>query len=249
MNNMKRLDIFLVENDFFNSRNKANEAIKDRNIKVDGKIIDKPSFKIKNSEKIEVLEKKRYVSRAGDKLKEFLKDKDIEINNKICLDVGSSTGGFVQVLLEMNAEKIYAVDVGKGQLHPILKENKKIISKESLDIRELKCEKKFDLVTCDVSFISILYILDSLINFAKNEIIILFKPQFEVGKNVKRDKRGVVKDVNALKRACVKFESELTKHKLQIISKEESKIKGKEGNSEFFYYLKNLNPKVKAYEK
>lgn len=249
MNDMKRLDIFLVENDFFNSRNKAHEAIKNRNIKVDGKIIDKPSFKIKNNEKIEVLEKKRYVSRAGDKLKEFLKDKDIEINNKICLDVGSSTGGFVQVLLEMNAEKIYAVDVGKEQLHPILKENKKIISKESQDIRKLKCEKKFDLVTCDVSFISILYILDSLINFAKNEIIILFKPQFEVGKNVKRDKRGVVKDTNALKRACVKFESELMKHKLQIISKEESKIKGKEGNSEFFYYLKNLNSKVKAYEK
>lgn len=249
MTNMKRLDIFLVENDFFDSRNKANEAIKSRNIKVDGKIIDKPSFKIKNIEKIEVLEKKRYVSRAGDKLKEFLKDKDIEINNKICLDVGSSTGGFVQVLLEMNAEKIYAVDVGKGQLHPILKENKKIISKESQDIRKLKCEKKFDLVTCDVSFISILYILDSLINFAKNEIIILFKPQFEVGKNTKRDKKGVVKDINALKRVCVKFESELIKHKLQIISKEESKIKGKEGNSEFFYYLKNLNPKVKAYEK
>ncbi len=237
-NNAKRLDVFLVENGYFDSRNKANEAIKSRNIKVNGKIIQKPSFEIKDNNKIEVLEKKRYVSRAGDKLKEFLKDKNVNFKDRICLDVGSSTGGFVEVLLEMGADKIYAVDVGKEQLHARIKENKKVISIESQDIREFECEEKFDLVTCDVSFISILYILESLVKFAKNEIIILFKPQFEVGRAVKRDKKGVVKDKNALQRACVKFESELVKNKLQIIIKEESRIKGKEGNSEFFYYIK-----------
>lgn len=237
-NNAKRLDVFLVENGYFDSRNKANEAIKSRNIKVNGKIIQKPSFEIKDNNKIEVLEKKRYVSRAGDKLKEFLKDKNVNFKDRICLDVGSSTGGFVEVLLEMGADKIYAVDVGKEQLHARIKENKKVISIESQDIREFECEEKFDLVTCDVSFISILHILESLVKFAKNEIIILFKPQFEVGRAVKRDKKGVVKDKNALQRACVKFESELVKNKLQIIIKEESRIKGKEGNSEFFYYIK-----------
>ncbi len=237
-NNIKRLDIFLVKNGYFDSRNKASEAIKSRNIKVNGKIIQKSSFETKDNDKIEVLEKKRYVSRAGDKLKEFLKDKNVNLKDKTCLDVGSSTGGFVEVLLEMGADKIYAVDVGKEQLHPRLKENKKVISIESKDIREFECEEKFDLVTCDVSFISVLYILESLVKFAKDEMIILFKPQFEVGKGVKRDKKGVVKDKNALQRACVKFESELVKNNLQIIIKEESKIKGKEGNSEFFYYIK-----------
>jgi len=237
-NNLKRLDIFLVKNGYFDSRNKASEAIKSRNIKVNGKIIQKSSFETKDNDKIEVLEKKRYVSRAGDKLKEFLKDKNLHLKDKICLDVGSSTGGFVEVLLEMDADKIYAVDVGKEQLHPRLKENKKVISIESQDIRGFECEEKFDLVTCDVSFISVLYILENLVKFAKNEMIILFKPQFEVGRNVKRDKKGVVKDKNALQRVCVKFESELVKNNLQIIIKEESKIKGKEGNSEFFYYVK-----------
>ncbi len=237
-NNTKRLDIFLVKNGYFDSRNKASEAIKSRNIKVNGKIIQKSSFETKDNDKIEVLEKKRYVSRAGDKLKEFLKDKNVNLNDKTCLDVGSSTGGFVEVLLEMGADKIYAVDVGKKQLHPRIKENKKVISIESQDIREFECEEKFDLVTCDVSFVSILYILESLVKFAKDEMIILFKPQFEVGRGVKRDKKGVVKDKNALQRACVKFESELVKNNLQIIIKEESKIKGKEGNSEFFYYIK-----------
>jgi len=232
-----RLDIFLVENGFFDSRNKASEAIKEANIKVDGKIIKKPSFMVEESCDIEVFKKCYYVSRAGYKLKEFLKECEIDIKDKRCLDIGSSTGGFVEVLLEYGAKSVTAVDVGKDQLHKRVKSNSKVISLEGMDIREFEDEDGFDVVTCDVSFVGIEHILPKMKELSNDKIIILFKPQFEVGKDVKRDKKGVVKDKKAIQRAEQKFESLLVYSELKIIKKDESKLKGKEGNVEYFYYI------------
>ncbi len=237
MNESKRLDIFLVEQGFFESRNKASEAIKSRNVKIDGKIVTKPACLVEINSRAEILQEYSYVSRAGYKLKEFLKESDIEINDKICLDIGSSTGGFTEVLLEYGAKEVYAVDVGSNQLHQKLKDDKRVKSFEKCDIREFESDKKFDVVTCDVSFVGISYIFPKIKELSNDKIILLFKPQFEVGKDVKRDKKGVIKDKDAIKRVMMRFESLLVSEGLKLLKKEASKVKGKEGNEEYFYYV------------
>ncbi len=232
---MMRLDLYLLKNGYVDSRNKAAELIKNFKVRVDSAIVTKPSFKIENSPKIDILEEKIYVSRAALKLKHFLDDSKIEISDKVCLDIGSSTGGFIEVLLDHGASEISAVDIGSGQLDKKLRNDHRVISVEKKDIREFKSDKKFDVVTCDVSFVGISHILSSIDNLANDKIIILFKPQFEVGKDVKRDKKGVVKDMDAVKRAYMKFESEAVAFGWEFIKKEDSKVKGKEGNAETFY--------------
>ncbi len=233
-----RLDKYLFEKKIVTSRNKAAELIKKGKIKVDGKVVLKPSYNIDNLDcKIELLEEKLYVSRAAYKLKYFLEDNQISVKNFICLDIGSSTGGFSQILLEKGAKEIYAVDVGKDQLHESLKNNPKIKSFENTDIRNFKINKTFDLVICDVSFMGIKHILKDIDRFAKNKIILLFKPQFEVGKEAKRDKKGVVKDKEAILKAYERFEEDIKKFGWKTLLKEESKVKGKEGNVETFYYF------------
>jgi len=230
-----RLDIFLEKKGFVKSRNKAKELIKSKKVKVDGKIITKPSFDVDNP-KIEILEE-IFVSRAALKLKNYLDKYNICFNDKLVLDIGASTGGFSEVSLLKGAKKVVAVDVGKNQLDKSLKENPKIVSFEETDIRDFSYPYKFDVIVSDVSFISLLKIINKIDELAKNEIILLFKPQFEVGKDVKRDKKGVVKDKDAIKRAIKKFESLLVSNGLKTIKQEESKIKGKEGNVEYFYYI------------
>ncbi len=233
-----RLDNYLFQNSYAQSRNKAQELIKSSQVFIDGKIIKKASFAVDDSMKIEVLDFKQYVSRAGYKLIAFLKAQDIiSIEGKTCLDVGSSTGGFVQVLLEEGAKKVTAVDVGANQLHVSLKKYENLEVFEQTDIRKFQTDTKFDIVTCDVSFIGVEQILKDIDKFAKEYIIILFKPQFEVGNHVKRDKRGVVKDNFAIKKSKEKFEA-LAQETWDLIYSKESEIKGKEGNIETFYCFK-----------
>lgn len=232
-----RLDLYLTKNFDIQSRNKAHEIIKSNKIKVDGKTVSKPSFLVDETSKIELLEEDFYVSRAAYKLKHFLDEIKIDLKNKEALDIGSSTGGFTQILLLNSIKKVTCVDVGSNQLHEKIKNDKRIVFFEKQDIRKFQSDKKFDLVTCDVSFISILNILREIDSFAKNEIIILFKPQFEVGTNVKRDKKGVVKDKKAVLKAREKFldQTKLLNWKLKYNS--QSKLEGKEGNEEELFYF------------
>lgn len=232
----KRLDKFLYEKSLAKSRNQASELIKDGFVQVNSKIVKKPSFLVNEDDKIEVL-KKADVSRAAKKLRGFLEGADF-IKDSVCLDVGASTGGFTQVLLEKGALKVYALDVGKSQLDESLKTNSKVVNLEKTDIRDFKSDKKFDIVTCDLSFISIEKIIYDLDRLSKRDLIILFKPQFEVGKDIKRDKRGVVLDKNAIKKAMENFEKVADSLKWRLFRKEESKVKGKEGNVEYFYHFK-----------
>jgi 23S rRNA (cytidine1920-2'-O)/16S rRNA (cytidine1409-2'-O)-methyltransferase len=195
-----RLDLYLTKTFNIQSRNKACELIKSEKVKIDGSIISKPSFNVEENHKVEILEEDFYVSRAAYKLKYFLQElKYIELKNKNSLDIGSSTGGFTQILLENDVKKVTCVDVGSNQLHQRIKHNPKIEFFENTDIRVFKSDDIFEIVTCDVSFISILHIIEDINRLASKDIIILFKPQFEVGTNVKRDKKGVVKD----KTACI----------------------------------------------
>ncbi|MCH9813069.1 MAG: TlyA family RNA methyltransferase [Epsilonproteobacteria bacterium] len=232
-----RLDKYLYKNHFTSSRNQAQELINSHKVKVDGQIITKSSYQVENVQ-ITILEEQLYVSRAAYKLKTFLEKQPVLIENRCCLDIGSSTGGFVQVLCEYGAQSVTAVDVGKGQLHPKLLQEHRVKSFEETDIRDFKSETTFDLVTCDVSFVGISYIAKEIDRLSSDEIIILFKPQFEVGRYTKRDKRGVVKDAKAIILAFEKFEALTKTLGWQQVNKVYSEVKGKEGNEEIFYYFK-----------
>lgn len=160
------------------------------------------------------------------------------------LDVGSSTGGFVQILLQCGAKSVTALDVGSSQLSEILRRSPRVIVRENTDIREFESEKKFDLITCDVSFISLNLILKSLASLAKSALIVLFKPQFEVGAEAKRNKKGVLKDEKAVCDARAKFERLCAELGLTVLHASACKITGKEGNREFFYLLKRMNDEI-----
>ena len=227
-----RLDLYLTQNFNIQSRNKANELIKASKVKVNKKIISKASFIVEDDMNIELLEEDFYVSRAAYKLKYFLDEIKIDLKDKVALDVGSSTGGFTQILLENSVEKVVCVDVGSNQLHEIIKNDERIEFFENCDIRDFKSKICFDILTCDVSFISILNIIDSINSLNFKKIIILFKPQFEVGINVKRDKKGVVKDKLAIEKARENFIAKTLELKWKLEINSLSKLQGKDGNNE-----------------
>jgi len=237
------------------SKNKAKELIEKGHISLNAKFF-KASFDVKkyaqnlnknqilNDEdllsakllNLELLEK-IYVSRAAFKLKAFLEEYSLEIRDKTCLDVGSSTGGFVQVLLEFGAKSIWALDVGKDQLHLNLRQDLRVKSFENTDLRSFKCERKFDLITCDVSFISLLNLIFYIDNLASKDIVLLFKPQFEVGKDAKRNSKGVLLTHTELLKARQNFEKECFVFGWVLKKCAQSKLKGKEGNIEYFYHF------------
>ncbi len=232
-----RLDKYLHTNNFTTSRNKAHELILKGKVKVGDLIITKPSYKV-DDEVIQILDDTVYVSRSAHKLKSFLATHDIDVTNKKCLDIGSSTGGFVQVLCEGGAGSVTAVDVGTDQLHSNVKNDPKVTSFEETNIRDFHSNSRFEFITCDVSFVGVSYLLDDIQRLSCCEIVILFKPQFEVGRNIKRDKKGVVKDSEAIILASKKFEKQIETLGWKQLIKEYSTVKGKAGNEEIFYYFK-----------
>lgn len=234
---MTRLDNYLVEHNFVDSRNKAQTIIKDGLVCVNEKKILKSSFKLSKDDAVQVQEHKQYVSRAAHKLDAFLSELSLDLKEKVCLDIGASTGGFTQVLLERGVNEVSAVDVGRDQLHHSIKEDVRVTSYESCDIRKFESEKHFDIVVSDVSFISLLHILSDVDRLAHKEIILLFKPQFEVGREAKRDNHGVVQDNKAIENAMLKFEEACRSKAWSLIDKSPSKLTGKEGNLEYCYYF------------
>ncbi len=236
-----RLDLYLYKHFGIQSRNKAAELIKASKVLIGGLAVKKPSFEISEDTKLEILDDEALVSRAGEKLKIFLASAGIDVNKKRVLDVGSSTGGFAQVLLQRGANEVYCVDVGSKQLHSSLRTNEKIQLFENCDLRDFDQTCDFDLLTCDVSFISLSLLLKNIDSLAKSEIVLLFKPQFEVGKNVKRNKKGKVMNENAIVLAMKSFEEEAKNIGWDLRLTLPSEVLGKNGNTEYFYYFKKKN--------
>jgi 23S rRNA (cytidine1920-2'-O)/16S rRNA (cytidine1409-2'-O)-methyltransferase len=197
-------------------------------------VVTKPSFKI-SDESVELDDEHVYVSRAAYKLKNFLPLLPFTVSGMNTLDIGSSTGGFTEVLLLNDAKTVTSVDVGSSQLHERLRSDPRVISVENQDIRSFTSEISYELITCDVSFISLHHILDAINSLASKYMILLFKPQFEVGKDIKRDKNGVVMDKKAISAAMLKFEDTCTLLGWKKILMEASSITGKEGNVEYCY--------------
>lgn len=234
-----RLDLATAEA-FGISRQRAKELILDGLVRVNDKRIYKPSFEVLDS-KITLLEHRNFLSRGAAKLYNFLESaglKDVFSGKKV-LDVGSSKGGFASIALEFGASSVVCVDVGSNQFDKnLLFNNKnKIALFENTDIRNFKSDKNFEIITCDVSFISLKKIFAILCAFG-DEMILLFKPQFEVGKLHRRNSKGVL--LEGAEQSALEFSNYLTKAGFKIQSYAEANPKGKEGNVEFFFHIKRL---------
>ncbi|RAX58645.1 hypothetical protein CCZ01_02355 [Helicobacter monodelphidis] len=231
-----RLDLYLAQIYDF-SRQKAKELIESGKVKVCGRVVLRPSFQIQDKKsEIEIDESDIYVSRAALKLKNFLQNNPIEILNKRVLDIGSSTGGFAQILLDYGALEVVCVDVGKEQLHKNLRNNPKVCLFEQTDIRHFD-SSPFELITCDISFISLAYILGDIYRLCSHEAVLLFKPQFEVGKNVKRNARGVVQDKQSCLIALESIQRQISALGFKICCTQSSMLTGKNGNEETFIHI------------
>ena len=218
------------------TRSKAKDLIKRGKVLVDDKIIEKPSFDVSDENNIKIFDEDNiYVSRAGNKLEAAILNFGVDLQGKICLDIGSSTGGFTQCLIRFGAKEVYSVDVGKDQFHESLKSINNIHLYEETDIRDFsKKGLAFDIIVCDVSFISIEAIVDDITKMSKENtvIIVLIKPQFEVGKDGV-NKRGIVLDPSKHLRAIENVKKAFDMHGFKFCGIIESPIKGKAGNKEF----------------
>ncbi|MCS7197457.1 MAG: TlyA family RNA methyltransferase [Candidatus Bipolaricaulota bacterium] len=239
----RRLDLLLVDRGLFSSRAQAQRAISAGLVLVNGQIIDKPGAQVSVDSQIEVKETPRYVSQGGLKLEKALRAFQIDVTNKVCLDVGASTGGFTDCLLQHGAKKVYAVDVGKGQLDWKLRTDSRVVVLEEINARYLQPQQigeLVDIATVDVSFISLKLILPPLTQIVKpqGDLISLVKPQFEAGREHVR--RGVVRDPSVHQRVLedlVRFAEETLK--LSVVNATHSPIRGPAGNIEFFLHIRN----------
>ncbi len=246
MSKKKRIDALLVEKGFFNSREKAKRSIMAGLVFVDNQRIDKPGTNVNTTVSISIKGNAiPYVSRGGLKLEKAINEFNIELDGKVCLDIGSSTGGFTDCMLQNRARRVYSIDVGYGQLDWKLRQDPRVIVMERTNIRYVTLEdigELADFASTDVSFISLKLVFPVLKQLLKKngEIIALIKPQFEAGReNV--GKGGVVKDIRIHKSVVLGIVEFVTKIKLQIIDFTYSPIKGPKGNIEYLLYMKNTD--------
>jgi 23S rRNA (cytidine1920-2'-O)/16S rRNA (cytidine1409-2'-O)-methyltransferase len=233
----KRADVLLVERGLFESRARARAAIEAGHVVADGKPIMKASESIAPDAALSAQPAHPYVSRGGVKLAGALEQYPIEIEGHVCLDVGTSTGGFTEVLLANGASLVFAIDVGHGQLHPSLQGHPKVVSMENTDIRSLEGKRlpaRPDIVVIDVSFISLKAVLPVALELAAApmQLLALIKPQFEAQR--KHSKRGIIRNAMVHQEICddiAAFAASLGCTDIQVFP---SSITGGDGNVEFF---------------
>jgi 23S rRNA (cytidine1920-2'-O)/16S rRNA (cytidine1409-2'-O)-methyltransferase len=237
-----RLDQLLVERGLADSREKARALILAGQVQVDGQRSDKPGHNIAADSRVDVLARMPYVSRGGLKLAAALDHFAIEVAERTCIDVGASTGGFTDCLLQRGAARVWAVDVGHGQLDWTLRKDLRVVVCEGINARYLKPEdfpQRFDLAVCDASFISTTLLIPAIVATltADGEMVILVKPQFEAGRG-QVGKGGIVRDPALHQAACdrVRAVVEGLGFDAQVI---DSPILGAEGNREFLLYARH----------
>ncbi|MEK7408089.1 MAG: TlyA family RNA methyltransferase [Acidobacteriota bacterium] len=238
----QRLDQLLVERGLAETRAKARALILAGKVLVNGQPATKAGHAVAANSQIGVLQPMRYVSRGGLKLEGALDHFRIPVAGRLCLDVGASTGGFTDCLLQRGAARVYAVDVGKGQLDWKLRNDPRVVVREGINARYLGREEipePVDLAVCDVSFISVTLILPRLVPLLNEggEMVILVKPQFEVGRR-EVGKGGIVRDPELHRAACGRVERAVAGLGFgsEVI---ESPIRGAEGNKEFLLYARH----------
>jgi 23S rRNA (cytidine1920-2'-O)/16S rRNA (cytidine1409-2'-O)-methyltransferase len=242
MSQKQRLDVLLVNKGIISSREKAKAEIMCGNVSVNAQVIDKPGTKVDVDSVITIKESLPYVSRGGLKLEKALASFNIDVKNKVVLDAGASTGGFTDCMLQNGAKKVYAVDVGYGQLAYSLREDTRVVVLERKNVRYLSLEdigEKPDIITADLSFISLSKVFQTFYQLLNEEgdLITLIKPQFEVGRE-EVGKRGVVKDFKLHMKATDKIITDAREHHFNIWGLTHSPIKGPKGNIEYLAHFR-----------
>ena len=238
----ERLDVLLVNRGLAASREKAKAIIMSGNVYVDGQKEDKAGQTFPEEANIEVRGSTlKYVSRGGLKLEKAMECFDVSLSGKICMDVGSSTGGFTDCMLQNGAVKVYAVDVGHGQLDWKLRNDQRVICMEKTNIRYVKpedIEDRIQFSSIDVSFISLTKVLGPVKELLTDdgEIVCLIKPQFEAGRE-KVGKHGVVRDVSVHKEVIDMVMNYAVSINFEVLNLEFSPVKGPEGNIEYLLHL------------
>lgn len=241
-----RLDQALVQQKLCESRQEAQELIASGNVLVDEAVCTKQTRQV-TKEALVVTSSRKYVSRGGIKLEgaffDAYKETEVihrELKAKFAIDIGSSTGGFTDCLLNYGAAHVTCVDVGSSQLHPKLQKDDRVSLFENTDIRNLKTETVYDLIVADVSFITLEKIIDVILSFGKSgsEYFLLIKPQFEVGKG--NTKKGIVKDSKLVKEILEKYSLSFSNKGFKNIEVFPCKIQGGDGNQEYFIYTKQV---------
>ena len=247
----ERLDVLLVSNGYAESREKAKAIIMSGQVFVDGQREDKAGSMF-DPAKIQIEVKGstlKYVSRGGLKLEKAMAQFDLSLQDKVCMDIGASTGGFTDCMLQNGAMKVFSVDVGHGQLAWKLRNDPRVVCMEKTNFRYVTMEhikEPLDFASCDVSFISLTKILIPARNLLKDcgEMVCLIKPQFEAGKD-KVGKKGVVREPEIHKEVVAKILDFATLIGFDILHLEYSPIKGPEGNIEYLVHLrKNVQKSV-----
>jgi len=249
----ERLDVLLTERGFFDSREKAKAVIMAGEVFVNGQREDKAGSKFDREAEIEVKGKVlKYVSRGGLKLEKAVEVYGLDLMDKTCIDIGSSTGGFTDCMLQNGAAKVYAIDVGTNQLAWKLREDKRVVSMEKTNIRYVTEEdipEKADFASVDVSFISLTKVLPVAVNLLKDEayMVCLIKPQFEAGRE-KVGKKGVVRDFAVHKEVIELVINFAIGLNFFIKGLTFSPVKGPEGNIEYLLYMQKRNEKMSGAE-
>ena len=238
----RRLDVEIVERQLLESREKAQAIILAGKVTVDGQRAEKPGRFVTSESQIEIQEGLKYVSRGGLKLEAALQSFSISVDRKICLDVGTSTGGFTDCLLQHGAARVHAVDTGAGQISWKLRSDDRVILHERFNARYLRFEdigEQVDLIACDVSFISVTLLIPALAPLLNpgGDWIILVKPQFEAGRE-SVGSGGIVRNPAAHRMACDRVVSALEKAGYQS-ALTDSPILGAKGNREFLLHARN----------
>jgi 23S rRNA (cytidine1920-2'-O)/16S rRNA (cytidine1409-2'-O)-methyltransferase len=236
----KRLDILVFEKGFSETRTKAQAFIMGGSVFVNNQVQYKPSVLVTDEDIIEIKNTNSYVSKGGLKLESALRVLNIDVKGYICLDVGASTGGFTDCMLQKGAIKVYSVDVGSGQLHYKLRDDKRVINIENVNFRyfdDTLLKDKIDFTTIDVSFISLDKILPIVYKvICKNgSVLAMIKPQFEL--EPLEIKKGVVRDEKLRQKSISKIKNFALNLGFKIISEVDSGLKGPKGNLEHFVLL------------
>ncbi len=238
----KRLDVLLVEKGFAASREKAKAIIMSGIVFVDGQREDKAGSVFDEEKEIVIKGKTlKYVSRGGLKLEKAMKNFDISLEGKVCMDVGASTGGFTDCMLQNGAVKVYSVDVGHGQLDWKLRNDERVVCMERTNMRYMTredIEEPAAFVSIDVSFISLTKILPAVYQVLEDDgqVVALIKPQFEAGRE-KVGKKGVVRDRKVHKEVIEKICEFASAHGFRLLHLDYSPIKGPEGNIEYLLHM------------
>ena len=241
-----RLDVELVNRGLAESREKAKAYIMAGSVFVDGQKAFKPGDKVKDGVSLEVRGTPiPFVSRGGLKLDKAIKVFNLSLDGCICMDIGASTGGFTDCMLQNGADKVYAVDVGYGQLAWKLRCDDRVVNIERTNIRYIEpdsIDEELDFISIDVSFISLKLVLPVVNTLLKNsgECVALIKPQFEAGRE-EVGKKGVVRDKKIHEKVISQCLEYATENNLSVLDIDFSPIKGPEGNIEFLMYLKKEN--------